>query len=317
MPAEIVYSTPMNDEQIKSILSKIPHLRGIDPLAMSWRPILGGQHNTVFKLETPRGKFVLRLGRRFPDYPDHYGEEVYNARLAAAAGLAPQILHFDPEDGTMLVPLIEGTTMDDSKFKDLDAVKRAALSLKRLHAGPAFRSSFNVYKRIDKLEKEANDAGDPAFATLPDVRRAVAGLRPVLESVGVAQAPCHNDPVPENYIDTGGRMILVDWQCSGQADPHWEVGALSAQCRFDEFQDRALIDTYFGDPDHPGIPRMRLFKVAVSYTWLLFNLARWQKDEDPYKRRRNAIHWLARTETLLAHPEFSRYLREAGKPMAS
>jgi thiamine kinase-like enzyme len=303
----------MDDDKIKAQLVRIPHLSGIDPMLMNWHPILGGQHNTVFRLETPKGNFVLRLGRRFPDFPDHYGEEVYNARLAAAAGLAPQILHFDPNDGTMLVPLIDGTTMDDAKFKDLESVKRAGLTLRRLHAGPAFRSSFDVYKRIEKLEKEANDAGDPAFATLPEVRKAVASLKPVLDSANQPLAPCHNDPVPENYIDTGGRMILVDWQCSGQADPHWEVGALSAQCRFDEQQDKILIDSYFGDAEHPGVSRMRLFKVGVSYTWLLFNLARWQKDEDPYKRRRNAIHWLARTETLLAHPDFERYVREASK----
>ncbi|MBI5120884.1 MAG: phosphotransferase family protein [Rhodospirillales bacterium] len=295
-----MYSAPMDDDKIRAILKRIPHLSGCEPLSMNWRPIIGGQHNTVFRLETPGGNYVLRLGRRFPDFPEHYGEEVYNARLAAAAGLAPQILHFDPDDGTMLVPLIEGTTMDDSKFKAADAVKRAATALKRLHAGPPFRSTFDVFKRIDKLEKEASDGGDPAFASLIEVRKAVAGLKPALKLDQAEMAPCHNDPVPENYIDTGGRMILVDWQCSGQADPHWEVGALSAQCRFDDSQDKALIETYFGSPDHPGVARMRLYKVAVSYTWLLFNLARWQKDEDPYKRRRNAIHWLGRTETLLA-----------------
>lgn len=293
----------MDDDKIRAILKRIPHLSGSDPMSMNWRPIIGGQHNTVFRLETPGGNYVLRLGRRFPDFPEHYGEEVYNARLAAAAGLAPQILHFDPDDGTMLVPLIEGTTMDDAKFKDIEAVKRAAAALKRLHAGPPFRSTFDVFKRIDKLEKEASDGGDPAFASLPEVRKAVAALKPALDLDRPEMAPCHNDPVPENYIDTGGRMILVDWQCSGQADPHWEVGALSAQCRFDDFQDKALIETYFGSPDHPGVSRMRHYKVAVSYTWLLFNLARWQRDEDPYKRRRNAIHWLARTETLLANLE--------------
>lgn len=300
----------MDDRKISAILVRIPHLSGIDPHSMSWHPILGGQHNTVFKLETPRGKFVLRLGRRFPDYPDHYGEEIYNARLAAAAGLAPQILHFDPEDGTMLVPLIEGTTMDDTKFKDIEAVKRAANTLRRLHAGPPFHSSFNVFHRIEKLEKEANDAGDPAFVSWPDVRRAIVALKDHIGSIEVPLAPCHNDPVPENYIDTGGRMILVDWQCSGQADPHWEVGALSAQARFDETQDAALIETYFGRADHPGVERMNLYKAAVSYTWLLFNLARWQKDEDPAKRRRNAIHWLARTETHLAHEDTARVLRK-------
>ncbi|MBF0356254.1 MAG: phosphotransferase [Alphaproteobacteria bacterium] len=300
----------MDDRKISAILVRIPYLSGIDPHAMKWTPILGGQHNSVFRLETPRGSFALRLGRRFPDFPDHYGEEVYNARLAAAAGLAPQILHFDPDDGTMLVPLIDGTTMDDAKFKELDAVKRAASTLRRLHAGPPFRSSFSVFQRIEKLEKEANDAGDPAFSSWPDVRKTIAALKAHMKADEAPLSPCHNDPVPENYIDTGGRMILVDWQCSGQADPYWEVGALSAQARFDEAQDKALIEAYFGGFDHPGIERMTLYKPAVSYTWLLFNLARWQKEEEPHKRRRSAIHWLARTETLLANPETERLLRK-------
>lgn len=299
---------------MRAILAGIPHLSGIDPALMNWRPVIGGQHNTVFRLETPAGKFVLRLGRRFPDFPEHYGEEVHNARQAAAAGIAPDVLHFDPQDGTMLVPWIDGATMDDTKFKDLEAVRRAARTLKRLHGGAAFRSSFDIFKRVDKLEHEASDAGDPAFSSLASVRRAVAGLKPVLQANPAPFAPCHNDPVPENYIDTGSSMILVDWQCSGQADPHWEVGALSAQCRFDDTQDKALIDTYFEDATHPGAARMLLFKIVVSHTWLLFNLARWQKDEDPYKRRRNAIHWLSRTETLLANQALPSLIADAKRP---
>lgn len=301
----------MDDDQIKIVLARIPHLRGVDPGLLSWRPILGGQHNAVFRVDSPRGSYVLRLGRRFPDYPEHYGEEIHNARQAAAAGLAPEILYFDPDDGAMLVPLIGGVTMDDAKFKDLDSVRRAATALKHLHAGPAFRSSFDIFKRVEKLDREANDAGDPAFSSLGLVRKRVSELKPVLQAGAPPLAPCHNDPVPENYIDTGRSMVLVDWQCSGQADPHWEVGALSAQCRFDDEQDKALIEAYFDDPDHPGVARMLLFKIVVSHTWLLFNLARWQKEEEPYKRRRNAIHWLSRTETLMANLDVESLVRKA------
>ena len=62
------------------------------------------------------------------------------------------------------------------------------------------------------------------------------------EALAVAPGPlvaCHCDPLCENFLDTGERMWMVDWEYSGMNDPMWDLGDLSVEAGFDAAQDRA------------------------------------------------------------------------------
>jgi len=50
------------------------------------------------------------------------------------------------------------------------------------------------------------------------VVRAV-GARALAAAISVVA--CHCDPLCENFLDTGERMWIVDWEYSGMNDPMW------------------------------------------------------------------------------------------------
>jgi thiamine kinase-like enzyme len=52
-------------------------------------------------------------------------------------------------------------------------------------------------------------------------------MREALQAHPVTLAPCHCDPLCQNFIDTGTRMWIVDWEYSDMNDPLWELGDLS------------------------------------------------------------------------------------------
>ena len=56
----------------------------------------------------------------------------------------------------------------------------------------------------------------------------------VLAAPPGALAPCHCDPLAENFLDTGARMWIVDWEYSGMNDPMWDLGDLSVEGGFDQ-----------------------------------------------------------------------------------
>jgi thiamine kinase-like enzyme len=47
-------------------------------------------------------------------------------------------------------------------------------------------------------------------------------------SCALASVPCHNDLLPENLLDVGGDIRIVDYQLSGSNDPTFELGDIAA-----------------------------------------------------------------------------------------
>lgn len=294
-------------------LRRIPRFAKARVEAFRIHALEGGQHNTLFLVEYDSERFVYRMGRRVPDHPNHYEDEAHNARAAARVGIGPEILHFDYDDGSLLYRYIVGRTMDNDRFKDREAVKRAGRALKTLHGAMPFRSAHTLYTRLDRNRKSIENTPGGLFSAVPRIERAVTALRRFLEAAPVAPAPCHNDPIPENYIDCGSRIQIVDWQCAAMADPHWELGGLAAQAGFRAEQDQALIDAYFERPDDPGVSRMALYKVVVSFYWTIHHLARLAAGEDGERREKGAVAWFRHCERLLGAADLGAHVERVKK----
>ena len=73
-------------------------------------------------------------------------------------------------------------------------------------------------------------------ATLPDgyddVQRQAEAVRAALEAAPVPLVPCHCDPLCENFLDTGERMYIIDYEYAGNNDPMWDLGDLSVEGGF-------------------------------------------------------------------------------------
>src|SRR3546814_3886901 len=85
---------------------------------------------------------------------------------------------------------------------------------------------------------------DRQQAKLPEgyhgVVEAAQPLRAALDANPLPLAPCHCDPLCENFLDDGRRMWIVDWEYSGMNDPLWDLGDVSVEAGFDAAQDREM-----------------------------------------------------------------------------
>ena len=83
--------------------------------------------------------------------------------------------------------------------------------------------------------------------------------------------PCHNDLLPENFIDSGGVIRIIDYQLSGNNDPAFELGDIAAEADFDPDRTEALAAAYFGDELTPALAaRVRLNLLLSNVTWTLW-----------------------------------------------
>jgi thiamine kinase-like enzyme len=236
---------------------------------------LAGLTNVNHLVDLPGGRVVLRIpGAGTSEYIDRRKEE-QAARAAAAAGVNAEVLFFDSSDGLMVTRFVEGAaTMSAERFRDLEAVRRAGRAFRALHTESAsFASDFDLFGMIDDYRRLLTEKG----ATLPDgyddLQRSADATRAALEAGRRALVPSHCDPLCENFLDTGERMYVIDYEYSGNNDPMWDLGDLSVEGGFGPEQDQALLEAYFGGTPAPAeVGRMVAYKAMCDLLWTLWGV---------------------------------------------
>ncbi|TIV95959.1 MAG: LPS biosynthesis choline kinase, partial [Mesorhizobium sp.] len=210
----------MTDE-LRAALAAIPVLASYDgPLER-----LGGLTNRVYRA----GDVCLRIpGKGTEEYINRANEAVA-AREAASAGVSPLVLYADPASGVMATRFIAGAeTMSPEKFKARPgSPARAGEAFRKLHSsGAVFPFRFELFAMIDDYLKVLSTKDVALPAGYHDVVREAGAVRAALAAQAIPLAACHCDPLCENFLDTGERMWIVDWEYSGMNDPLWDLGDL-------------------------------------------------------------------------------------------
>lgn len=265
-------------DEIRRVLSRIPALAGRSLAGLAAAP-LGGLTNRSYRLSLDGGAYVLRLaGAGTATYIDRTAEE-HNARLSARLGLAPEIVHFDITNGTMLTRYAAGATaLTAASLADPGLLRRAVETLRRLHrSGLAFRGRVDPFSKIDEYIGLAR--GRPAPAALLKLREEWTPARAALMAPAGTPAPCHIDPAPDNFLALPGRdrLLLIDWEYSAMGDPLWDLADLSVEAELDAEQDAAMLVAYSGDAPPAMQARLTLHKGALlllAAAWGHLQLAR-------------------------------------------
>ena len=288
--------------------ARIPLLTGADPGAARR---LAGLTNVNHLVEHEGQRFVVRLpGAGTSEYIDRANEAIA-ARSAADAGVNAEVLFFDPADGLMMTRYVDGaTTMDAAAFRDLGAVARAGRAFRQLHdhAKP-FANDFALFPMIDEYKALLAAKG----ATLPHgyeaTQRTADAVRTTLERTPVTLVPSHCDPLCENFLDTGERMFVIDYEYAGNNDPMWDLGDLSVEGGFDDAQDDALLRAYFdGEPPQDQVARMVVYKALCDLLWTLWGVIQHVNNNPAEDFWAYATGRFERCQRLMASDAFAGHL---------
>ena len=273
---------------------------------------LAGLTNINHLVEHDGQRFVVRIpGAGTGEYIDRRAEAVA-AQIAANAGVNAEVVFFDPSDGLMVTRFVDGAmTMDAPRFaSDPGAVARAGVAFRRLHtSGQRFAVDFGLFTMIDDYKRLLAAKN----ATLPDgyedVQRSAEAARRTLAAHPVTLVPCHCDPLCENFLDTGTRIYIIDYEYAGNNDPMWDLGDLSVEGSFTSEQDDALLTAYF-EGAVPAVERARMVihKAMCDLLWTLWGVIQHVNGNPADDFWSYAIGRFQRCQTLMANAEFTAQL---------
>ncbi len=294
--------------ELSQALARIPLLADVDPSTVTR---LAGLTNINYLVQRDDDRFVLRLpGAGTSEYIDRTAEEVA-ARSAADAGVNAELVYFDATDGLMVTRFVDGAvTMSAEGFRDLSAVARAGQAFRKLHTTAAsFAVDFKLFSMIDDYKRLLAEKGTALPDGYAEAEAQADATRRALEAAARPLVPSHCDPLCENFLDTGDRMVVIDYEYSGNNDPMWDLGDLSVEGQFGPEQDAALLRAYFGgEPPAHEVGRMVAYKAMCDLLWTLWGVIQHANGNPVDDFWAYAVGRFQRCQTLMASPGYSDHL---------
>jgi thiamine kinase len=209
-------------------LALVPGLEQGAPPARLER-LTGGTVNLSWRVDTTRGRFVLRVDGaawRRPGVDRVRERQLHD--VAATAGLAPRVLRRDAALGAQVSEFLDGRLWSAADFTRAESLACLGARLATLHALPppaaATRFEPGEYAR-QYLRLLA-----PGHADLPHARALADTVGAAAERVAVdsrTEAIVHGDLVAANLIE-GRALWLLDWEYAQLGDPIYDVACLLA-----------------------------------------------------------------------------------------
>ncbi len=278
---------------------------------------LGGMTNIVHLVETPTINLVVRIaGKGTEDYINRTFE--YNNAMAAwRAGISPEIVWADVSNGVMVSKAInEIETMTPSLFSSRNgSPARAGYALAKLHnSSETFDFRFELFNMIDDYLKILSTKEVNLPEGYHDIVKAAEPVKEALQANPTALAPCHCDPLCENFLDDGKNMWIVDWEYSGMNDPLWDLGDLSVEAGMNEVQENEMLEAYFGKvPTAAQKGRVIIYKAMCDLLWTLWGLIQLADKNPADDFWAYSIERFERCKVLMQNPTFTEHINAIKK----
>ena len=246
---------------------------------------LGGLSNHTYKVVLHNGEeYVFRIPGEGTEELINRRDEKISTQLACQLEIDAPLLYFG-DDGTKVSEYVpQAVTMSASLLQKLENIRLVAQTLRKIHScGVDTKVPFEVFDMAKDYERVICDKAVPMFEDYEQVKAEVAAVKAEIdEAVAVKKVPCHNDPLCENWVKSGDRMYLIDWEYAGMNDGMWDLADVSIEAGYDEDCDRQLLRAYMKkEPDLFAEKHFLASKIYVDYLWTLWAKARVPYDGQP------------------------------------
>jgi thiamine kinase-like enzyme len=253
---------------IDDILPRVEQLAGADRTVTE---LPGGLTNTNYKVEVGGHSYVVRVSSKDAGLLAIDREnEHQNSVIAAGAGVGAGVVAYLPELGALVLDFIEGSTQSADDLRRGDRLREVAEVCRELHGCRPFRDDFNMFRVQERYIEIVQRRG----LRLPDRYLEFASkVRAMERAMAVRDeglVPCNNDLLAENFIWTGEKFRLIDYEYSGNNDPMFELGNIWSESNLTLEQLEELVGHYYGRPLVNKVARARLHGLMSKYGWMLW-----------------------------------------------
>lgn len=208
----------------------------------------GGLTNSNYKVTINDVTYAVRLaGDGTMEYLNRPAEK-HNAQVMSDLDINAAIIYYDATTGDQVCKYIDDSiTLHIKDFKDEHYLRLAAGVFRKYHdCGKEFISEFNPLREIESYNTLLIEKNFDFYEGAELMRDKIEEIRALVEKHPPRLAPCHNDPLCENWLDDKKNFYLIDWEYGGMNDPLFDLGALAIEAELNDEQERFMLKEYHG-----------------------------------------------------------------------
>ncbi len=244
----------------EDVLASLPIWRGTPVISH----ISAGRTNSNFIVRDGSQTAFGRVGIDLPHHGVRRDWEQTCATLAAARGVAPQVLHAG--SGALVTAYLDGETLSLTASRDPEILSQIAALLRRGHSGPPAGMELpdrcGVLCARGYLDQLSDDE-------LPMPRTVLLDKLGPPDPGGTTLVHC--DIIPENLIRTATGLFLIDWEYGGRGWPESDLASVIANGELTPAEVRHFLAAY-GSYDNARLQRQRRAMIAREALWSIVQL---------------------------------------------
>lgn len=242
---------------------------------ISIEPLSGGLSNLNFIVDDGRRHVVRMVGDDDLVHNVMRFNEINGLKAAHAVGLTPTMEYSEP--GIMVLEYIDGKTYAAEDVCDEVNLRRIVEVVKTLHQqarhqvfGPCLAFwVFRVNRSYAQLLRDGKSRMLPRlehFMAINDELEAAVGK--------VTMTFCHNDLLCANFIDSGDKLWLIDWEYSGYGPRLFDLANIASNAQMGEELESLMLTEYYNEePDARRWRRYKAFRAASHLREAMWSMA--------------------------------------------
>ena len=226
----------------------------------------GGLTNRNVLVDVDGERSVVRIAGADTDLLgiDRNVERIANER-AAALGFAAAVIAFVEPECCLVTRFEEGETLTSAQVAEPRWLGRIGAALRAFHESGPLPGDFDCF-RVPRQHREAAESrGVPIPHEYERAAQRAAEIEAAFAASPELRRPCHNDLLAANFIGSGDRLVILDWEYAGMNDRYFDLGNLATNNALDEEAELTLLEHYFGSVTPRHRARLALMKIMSDF----------------------------------------------------
>lgn len=275
----------------------------------------GGVNNSNWLITHEDKRYFLKLYGPGTEAFINRDASIDAARQAHEMGIAPNVLHYDPERGVEVVEFLEGyRASTNADFARTDFLGNVIDLYAGFHAGKTLPETKSVFEMTDEHIEQCRELGADFPCDFEWLLKQYNKAKEAFFASGLDLVPCHNDPMPGNFMvrmnaDQIEDMKLIDFEFASNNERAYEIGVFLAEVFTDEKTSLQMIERYYGELRPDIVARVTVARAVADMKWGAWavqqrKLSGWDFDYQKY-----GLWKFGRARMLFNDPRWTDWLR--------
>jgi thiamine kinase-like enzyme len=276
----------------------------------------GGITNHNFRARFGGREVVVRLPGNDTELlgSDRSGEREAN-RLAAAAGVAPEVLAHLDDPVVLVTAFVEGPTAAAADLREPAVLAEVAAALRRVHRSAAIGARFDSFRLVEGYAAATRSRGGEVPAAYEVARAAAARIEAIPRFAGEAAVLSHNDLLPANFIATPDGIRLVDWEYAGMGNRWFDLGNFAVNNELGPAEEETFLTSYLEAPPSPAdLATLRLMRLMSDFREAMWGVVQSAISDLDFDFDAYATKHFDRLLAAVGSAGFEELLEAAGAP---